>query len=250
MSGRSADSSYPRAVAVPLDAIVRSGDGGAESLFWRIRAAGVDDGFARGEVPDGCLAAFLALEAAPAAAFPEFARRWGVLGTCAEHGLPGVHAGCAPREGELAHLDFNFVSMTEGWTVPLRIYQEPLAPWRATAAALAATRRLSQALHDGSPGDPDDVARLFGDAAAAVRKPALAVGDQRTRLSALANGWLRDSAFGPRFTWPFTASKPELVLDSRRGAAADGELGFCWPPRSLYSVLLTQFFAGLADARG
>ena len=254
MSERTSESTYPRALAVPLDAAVHSGGGGdsGDWLAWRVRAAGVDHGFARGDGPDGCLPAFLALEAAPAEAFPDFARRWGVLGICAEHQLPGVHAACAPREGELAHELFNFVSMTEGWTVPLRIYQEPISLWRETAATMAAALRLGRALRRDEPGARGDVSRLFGDVDVASSKPAVAVGGQRTRLSGLTNGWLRASGFRPSFEWPFTASKPELVLDAPpndalAGLAADGGEGFRWPARSLYSVLLTQFLTELAS---
>ena len=185
-------------------------------------------------------------------AFPDFARRWGVLGICAEHQLPGVHAACAPREGELAHELFNFVSMTEGWTVPLRIYQEPISLWRETAATMAAALRLGRALRRDEPGARGDVSRLFGDVDVASSKPAVAVGGQRTRLSGLTNGWLRASGFRPSFEWPFTASKPELVLDAPpndalAGLVADGGEGFRWPARSLYSVLLTQFLTELAS---
>ena len=157
-----------------------------------------------------------------------------------------------PREGELAHQLFNFVSMTEGWTVPLRIYQEPIAAWRVTASAMSAALRLGEALRRDEPGAPDDVSRLFADMDVASSKPAVAVGGQRARLSALTNGWLRESAFRPSFEWPFTASKPELVLDAppndaSASPAADGGEGFRWPARSLYSVLLTQFLTELAN---
>ena len=92
-------STYPRALAVPLDVAVREGEDG-EWVAWRVRAPGnVDYGFARGERPEGCLAAFLSLEPAPLAEFAGFVRRWGVLGICAAHGLPGMHDACAPRSG-------------------------------------------------------------------------------------------------------------------------------------------------------
>lgn len=126
-----------RALAVPLDAAAREDADGAGWLLWRVRAADTPDhGFARGGPPDGCLDAFLALERAPLAAFPAFARRWGVLGVCAAHDLPGAHGTCAPRPAPRDHDRFPRVSLTEGWTAPLRVYREPVAVWRAIAARM------------------------------------------------------------------------------------------------------------------
>ncbi len=229
---------WPRALAVPLDVAVRAGADG-EWLLWRVRAPGnVDYGFARGERPEGCLAAFLALEDAPLDAFPAFVRRWGVLGICATNGLPGVHNACAPRPAENADDLFPRTSLTEGWTVPLRIYREPVAAWRALAGDLAATLRLARALRAGEPGDSADLARLFGDEAAALAASRRALGEQRTRLAALVDGWLAEAGARPVFAWPFAADAPELALDVR--AEADGEGEFAWPARSLYPELLTQ----------
>ena len=130
--------SAPRALAVPLDAAVRADADGAGWLLWRVRAPdAIDGGFARGGPPDGCLAAFLALERAPLDAFPAFARRWGVLGVCAAHDLPGARDACAPRRETRDHDRFPRVSLTEGWTAPLRVYREPVAVWRALARRLA-----------------------------------------------------------------------------------------------------------------
>ncbi len=129
--------SAARTLAVPLDAAVLEEADGGGWLLWRVRAADTPDrGFARGGSPDGCLDAFLALEDAPLAAFPAFARRWGVLGVCAAHDLPGAHDACAPRRAARDHDRFPRVSLTEGWTAPLRVYREPVAVWREFAARL------------------------------------------------------------------------------------------------------------------
>ena len=126
-----------RVLAVPLDAAAHEDADGSGWLLWRVRAADTPDhGFARGGPPDGCLDAFLALERAPLAAFPAFARRWGVLGVCAAHDLPGAHGACAPRRAPRDHDHFPRVSLTEGWTTPLRVHREPVSVWRAIAGRL------------------------------------------------------------------------------------------------------------------
>ena len=159
---RATGTAYPRALAVPLDVAVHSGEAG-EWVAWRVRAPGnVDYGFARGERPEGCLAGFLALEEAPLEDFPAFVRRWGVLGICAEHGLPGMHDACTPRSGENVQELFPRRSLTEGWTVPLRTYQEPVGAWRAMAGELAATLRLGRALGAGEAGAQADLLRRRG----------------------------------------------------------------------------------------
>ncbi len=229
---------YPRALAVPLDVAVQEAPDG-EWVAWRVRAPGnVDYGFARGERPEGCLAAFLALEDAPLAEFTRFVRRFGVLGISARHGLPGVVGACAPRDGESANDLFPRTSLTEGWTVPLRLYREPVAAWREMAGTFAAAVRVARALRDGEPGDVEDLTRLFGDEAAGLAEPTRAVGEQRVRLGALVNGWLAEAGVGPAFAWPFVAEAPDLLLDARAGTS--GEKGFAWPARSLYPELLTQ----------
>ncbi len=234
---------WPRALAVPLDvAVVEEGGGW---LLWRVRAAGnVDYGFARGERPDGCLAAFLALEEAPASDFTGFARRWGVLGISARSGRPGVVDGCAPRPAESSDDLFPRTSLTEGWTVPLRIYHEPLASWRELAATLAATLRAGEALRGGSPAGEADLRALFGEeAAATLSGTSRAVGEQRVRLGQLVGGWLEEAGLRPVFSWPFASGTPELGFDARmRGEGGDGngDDAFAWPARSLYPELLTQ----------
>ena len=130
----------PPEPAVPLDAVVRS-DAGGDWLVWQINATGPDEGFVRGRSGDGCLDAFIALAGAPLDAFPSFARRYGVLGICEAHGLPGVHASCPPQAVALTYDLFPRVSMTEGWTVPLRAFREPIAAWRALAADFEAARQ-------------------------------------------------------------------------------------------------------------
>ncbi len=233
-------STHPRALAVPLDVAVREGEDG-EWVAWRVRAPGnVDYGFARGERPEGCLAAFLALEEAPLGDFPASVRRWGVLGICAEHGLPGVHDACTPRSGENAQELFPRRSLTEGWTVPLRTYQEPVATWRAMAGQLAAILRVGRALRAGEAGVQTDLALLLGEDAAGLSGSRRAVGEQRVRLGALVNGWLGAAGVHPVFSWPFTSNAPDLSLDS----AGMGE--FAWPARSLYPELLTQLVDELA----
>ena len=143
--------SAARALAVPLDAVAHADADGAGWLLWRVRGADTPDhGFARGGPPDGCLDAFLALEQAPLAEFPAFARRWGVLGVCAEHDLPGAHAACAPRRAARDHDRFPRVSLTEGWTAPLRVYREPVSVWRAIAARMARGEPV-----DGCPAEAD-----------------------------------------------------------------------------------------------
>ena len=229
---------YPRALAVPLDVAVRE-DGHGEWVFWRVRGPGnVDYGFARGEAPAGCLEAFLSLEEAPLAEFTRFVRRFGVLGISATHGLPGVVDASTPRSGENADDLFPRRSLTEGWTVPLRIYQEPLGAWRSMAGDLAAALRVGRALRAGEPGDGADLARLFGDEAAGLAASSRAVGEQRVRLGELVDGWLAEAGVRPVFAWPFVADRPELAVDGQVGA--DGEEGFAWPARSLYPELLTQ----------
>ena len=228
---------YPRALAVPLDVAVQEAPDG-EWVAWRVRAPGnVDYGFARGERPEGCLEAFLALEKAPLAEFTGFVRRFGVLGIAAKHGLPGVIDACAPRDGESANDLFPRTSLTEGWTVPLRLYREPVAAWREMAGRLAAAVRVGRALRGGEPGGREDLTRLFGDEAAGLAESTRAVGEQRVRLGALVNGWLAEAGVRPAFAWSFEAEAPELLVDAQAGA--DGE-GFAWPARSLYPELLTQ----------
>lgn len=242
----SARGAWPRALAVPLDVAVREEGAGGGWLLWRVRdAGGVDHGFARGEEPEGCLAAFLALEGAPLAAFAGFARGWGVLGICAAHDLPGVHGACAPRQGGDAHDLFPRTSLTEGWTVPLRIYREPVASWRALAGTLAASLRLARTLRTGECGEQADMVRLFGDAAAPAAAQARAVGEQRRQLAALVNGWLAEAGLRPALAWPFGAEEPTLVLEAPRGAGG-GEDAFAWPARSLYPALLTALVGELA----
>ena len=235
--------SYPRALAVPLDVAVDAGEDG-EWVAWRVRAPGnVDYGFARGERPEGCLKAFLALQEAPLAEFAGFVRRWGVLGICAAHERPGVHAGCAPRDGESANDLFPRTSLTEGWTVPLRLYREPAGAWRELAGRLAAAVRVGRALRADEAGDGADLARLFRDEAAGLAESARAVGEQRVRLGELVDGWLAEAGVRPVVAWPFVAETPELAV----GAGEPGEgAEFAWPARSLYPELLTQLVRELA----
>ena len=233
---------YPRALAVPLDVAVDEGADG-EWVAWRVRAPGnIDYGFARGERPEGCLEAFLALEAAPLTDFAGFVRRFGVLGICAEHDVPGVVAGCAPRDGESANDLFPRTSLTEGWTVPLRIYREPAGVWRAMAGRLAAAVRVGAALRAGEPGEGADLALLFGDEAAGLEGSARAVGEQRVRLGVVVNEWLEEAGLRPVVAWPFVGDAPELAFEAL--GTADG--AFAWPARSLYPELLTQLVRELA----
>ena len=235
--------SYPRALAVPLDVAVDAGEDG-EWVAWRVRAPGnVDYGFARGERPEGCLEAFLTLEDAPLAEFAGFVRRWGVLGICAAHELPGAHAACAPRDGESANDLFPRTSLTEGWTVPLRLYREPAGAWRELAGRLAAAVRVGRALRANEAGNGADLARLFGDEAAGLAESARAVGEQRVRLGELVHGWLAEAGVRPVVAWPFVANAPELAVDAGE-AGEDAE--FAWPARSLYPELLTQLVRELA----
>ncbi len=228
--------SYPRTLAVPLDVAVHAGEDG-EWVAWRVRAPGnIDYGFARGQRPEGCLEAFLALEEAPLAEFAGFVRRWGVLGISAKHGLPGIVDACAPRDGESANDLFPRTSLTEGWTVPLRLYREPAAAWREMAGTFAAALRVARALREGESGDEADLDRLFGDEAAGLAASTRAVGEQRVQLGALVNGWLAEAGVRPVFAWPFVADGPELAVDG----GTVGEEGFAWPARSLYPELLTQ----------
>ena len=236
--------SYPRTLAVPLDVAVDSGEDG-EWVAWRVRAPGnIDYGFARGERPEGCLEAFLSLEDAPLAEFAGFVRRFGVLGICAEDDRPGVIAGGAPRDGESANDLFPRTSLTEGWTVPLRLYREPAAAWRELAGSLAAAVRVGRALRAGQPGAEADLGRLFGDEAAGLAGSARAVGEQRVRLGELVDGWLAEARVRPVVAWPFVEEAPELALDAGE-AGEDG--GFAWPARSLYPELLTQLVRELAE---
>ncbi|MDE2668160.1 MAG: hypothetical protein OXI51_00725 [Chloroflexota bacterium] len=229
---------YPRTLAIPLDVAVRE-DGDGEWVFWRVRGPGnVDYGFARGEAPEGCLEAFLALEEAPLAEFTRFVRRFGVLGISATHGLPGVVDASAPRSGENADDLFPRRSLTEGWTVPLRIYQEPVGAWRSMAGDLAAALRVGRALRAGEPGGWADLARLFGEEAAGLAASSRAAGEQRVRLGAVVNGWLAEAGVRPVFAWPFVADGPDLAMDAP--GEASGKDGFEWPARSLYPELLTQ----------
>ena len=236
--------SYPRTLAVPLDVAVDAGEEG-EWVAWRVRAPGnIDYGFARGERPEGCLEAFLALEEAPLAEFAGFVQRWGVLGICAEDDRPGVIAGRAPRDGESANDLFPRTSLTEGWTVPLRLYREPAAAWRELAGRLAAAVRVGRALQAGQRGAEADLARLFGDEAAGLAESARAVGEQRVRLGELVDGWLAEAGVRPVVSWPFVEEAPELALDAGE-QGEDG--GFAWPARSLYPELLTQLVRELAE---
>lgn len=238
--------SYPRTLAVPLDVAVREGAEG-EWVYWRVRAPGnVDYGFARGERPEGCLQAFLALEEAPLGAFAGFVRRWGVLGLCAAHGLPGGHDACSPRPGESDDELFPRTSLTEGWTVPLRIYREPAEGWRSLAGRLGAAVRVAESLRRGEAGDTADLGRLFGEEEAAeLAGSRRAVGEQRQRLGKLVDGWLAEAGVRPVVAWPFAAEGPELALDTREGEGS--EEGFAWPARSLYPELLTQLVRAIAE---
>ena len=232
---------YPRSLAVPLDVAVHEGEDG-EWVAWRVRAPGnVDYGFARGERPEGCLEAFLALEEAPLSEFAGFVRRFGVLGICAEDDRPGVCAGRAPRDGESANDLFPRTSLTEGWTVPLRLYREPASAWRELAGSFAAAVRVGRALRAGERGDGADLARLFGDEAGGLADSTRAVGEQRVRLGELVNGWLAEAGLQAVFTWPFVEEAPELGLE----AAGNAGGGFAWPARSLYPELLTQLVRAL-----
>lgn len=238
-------SSYPNTIAVPLDVAVRDGEEG-EWVAWRVRAPGnIDYGFARGDHPEGCLAAFLELEKAPLAQFASFVRKWGVLGICSEHRLPGVHNSCSPRQGENVDELFPRTSLTEGWTVPLRIYQEPIERWRTLAGTLSATVRIGQCLKRGEQGKEADLSRLFGEDAAKPTGTQRSIGEQRIQLGGLINGWLSEIGTTPVFTWPFASRVPQLTLDIR--GAGPTENGFDWPARSLYPELLNEIVEEMAN---
>ena len=240
---RATGTAYPRALAVPLDVAVHEGEAG-EWVAWRVRAPGnVDYGFARGERPDGCLAGFLALEEAPLEDFPAFVRRWGVLGICAEHGLPGMHDACAPRSGENAQELFPRRSLTEGWTVPLRTYQEPVEAWRAVAGEMAATLRLGAGAQGGGGGGAGGpLAAVRGRGGGAGGDDAGGGGAAGTAGSAGERvAGCGGSAAGVRVA--VRGGVPELALDARPGPG--GDEGFAWPARSLYPELLTQLVGEL-----
>jgi len=236
---------YPSTLAVPLDVAVRNSKEG-EWVVWRVRAPrNIDYGFARGEQPHGCLTAFLKLENASMSQFPIFVRKWGVLGICSNHGLPGVHNSCSPRQGESTDELFPRTSLTEGWTVPLRTYQEPIEKWRTLAGTLGATIRIGQHLQKGELGDTTDLVRLFGKESADLTDSRRAVGKQRRSLALVINSWLAEARANPVFTWPITGPTPELALDTQE--ARNDAKEFSWPARSLYPQLLTELVEELAN---
>jgi hypothetical protein len=161
-----------------------------------------------------------------------FARSWGAMGICAQHGLPHSHSlipfgsslglkGCFPRRIEKDGTDF---------------YIEPLSFWRRTIREFAALQRIGADVNSGGVGHRADWEALENMATHQGPKPWSRPSDARSLLGVHVQDWLYIGGIRPRFCW--SEEHKRMVL---RHAAPTG--GF-WPLFSWLTLRLSIEITG------
>ena len=217
-----------RACTVPNDVRLEG-----DRLLW-------DDTFSHEIAPGiGMLPQFVELYTEPAEKILAYAKKWGVLGLCANHGLPLSHnrvpfgsqfgmEACWPKqEGTLL------------W--------EPISSWREFSRCFKTVWSLSQQMNRGLAGNIEDwlVLRRWepraSDASWIVRDPqdvnrTLALGDSQRYLSSVVNLWLLLGGVRPTCSWSETTNQWELLMSAG------------WPP--LFGQLTMKLMVAVADKEG
>jgi len=151
---------------------------------------------------------FVRLSNAPASKIVEYARKWGVLGVCEQHGLPGNHSDWRGAFASTCSAP-TLAGESLGSNDPLAWHEspeqfawEPLAEWRLFARKAQAMIAIGSSLHHGGPVDE----RYWHDLHAPYPKevvpppPSSALMTQ-IDLSGRVTQWLRMAGISPEYIW-------------------------------------------------
>jgi hypothetical protein len=175
--------------------------------------------YVKGErlVPAGdsqILEKFITLSTASDEAILAYAKKWGVLGLCEEHGLPYTHnqPSLDGRGGCFWH------SADESG----RFFMEPLDEWRRYSRAAHALIQIAAAIALGKPG-PEEAWLIFfpqfngslqlTGSPEKVAKPWLI--DSRFHFQRLIDGWIKAGDVGPHFHWNKNTKQWQIDLTGR-----------------------------------
>jgi hypothetical protein len=205
MNHQSTESIFTRSDGGGLDRLLE-GSGGRPPAYVRVDNDLLYYGFrddkgqqvSRERVPHrrGLLAQFVKLADAPVSDIVAYARRWGVLYICAEHGHPGAiwHR----RKGG-------------GICRPLRCGKEtydPIARWRDCARYIRTFLNVAAAVHIGELGRREDWDVLFSKDTGLIVCPIgtprwhnFNIRDARIRLSWIVDRWLEMVMVVPYLDW-------------------------------------------------
>lgn len=176
----------------------------------------------RKAIREGVLGGFIRLTNATNKEVLEYARRWGVLGLCRDHGLPATHQ-MKTASADMITADpliylFNCEQRNaDGW-----IY-EPLDRWKYFSEQVRTLITLALALHKGKLGEkehwdivlggpwgkPGYVRTMSSNTGEILHfEPSLV--ESKIRLSFVVNRWLAMTAVRPFFFW--AEEYPDLEL--------------------------------------
>ncbi len=164
----------------------------------------------------GLLNDFVALAQASDDAIVKFAKRWGPLALCEQHGLPFTHPPVNGKScGQLKTRAVNFRDEKLGRMVKGEGCRESLASWREYAGQARATLSLAANIHQEWLGILEDWGKFprYVKAVESIRKSVSkkrAVRQEQWLLGQVINDWLRWGTVAPRFEWD--TDTPRLTL--------------------------------------
>jgi hypothetical protein len=164
----------------------------------------------------------------------KFARKWGVMGVCSEHGLPVSHA-LIPGGASLG--------INPCWPAKVakngaEYYSEPLSFWRRAITKTQALRRIgSDILSDGT-GRPEDW-RILSSIEVSGDEPWNKKSRARMMLGLEVQDWLNIGRVAPEFSWDGRENRWAM----RHVAPGGGQ----WP---LFSWLALHLAIEVAGGRG
>ncbi|HZQ38900.1 MAG TPA: hypothetical protein VFD32_23450, partial [Dehalococcoidia bacterium] len=175
-----------------------------------------------------------------------FARRWGVLGICEEHGLPSAH-NAGPASPALRRAVPGFAAcephqITPPDGVPGPVYVEPVAAWQLLIKQIRAILALAFDLRRGDDGQEADwrvVLKLLGVTKASFGRR-LATQGREARWHLLVNA--------ANYFLELAGARPEV---RRVPTSADGDgMEIAIGQRSLIGALAVQLAMVVADRDG